>query len=74
MKNTKTCPKCQSGDIILIPGKREAGGARNLISVSRWNIFDAVAAVLDVCGSCGLIGELAGFPADIARAKARYAN
>jgi predicted nucleic-acid-binding Zn-ribbon protein len=27
MKNTKRCPKCQSTEIVLIPGKREEGGA-----------------------------------------------
>ena len=48
MKNTKRCPKCQSNEIILISGKREAGGAGNLISVSRWNIFDTLAPVFHV--------------------------
>jgi hypothetical protein len=27
MKNTKQCRECQSDEIILIPRKREAGGA-----------------------------------------------
>jgi ribosomal protein S27AE len=74
MKNTKRCPKCQSSDIILIPGKREAGGAGNLISVSRWNLFDTVAPVLHVCGSCGYMENWLGSPGDIARVKARYAG
>jgi len=46
MKNTKRCPKCQSDEIILISGKREAGGTGNLFS-----IFDTVAPVFHVCGS-----------------------
>ena len=25
MKNTKKCPKCQSSDIVQVPGKREGG-------------------------------------------------
>jgi hypothetical protein len=53
MRSTKRCPKCQSSDIVLIPGKREAGGAGNFISVSRWNISAVVKPVLDVCGFCG---------------------
>jgi hypothetical protein len=32
MKNTKRCPKCQSDEIILIPGKSEASGADKLIA------------------------------------------
>jgi hypothetical protein len=51
MKNTKRCPKCQSAEIIWIPGKREAAGAGSLISVGRWNIFDSVGPVFHVCGS-----------------------
>ena len=53
MENTKKCSKCQSSDIILVPGRREPGGAGNQISVSRWNMFATVKPVLHVCGSCG---------------------
>ena len=72
MKNTKRCPKCKSGDIILVPGKREAGGAGNLISLSRWNIFAAVKPVLHVCGSCGYMENWLASPEDIARVKVMY--
>jgi hypothetical protein len=71
MKNTKQCPKCQSDDIILIPGKREVGGAGNLIGVSRWNLFNTVAPVLHVCG---YMENWLVSPRDIARVKARYAS
>jgi ribosomal protein S27AE len=74
MKNSKRCPKCQSEDIILIPGRREEGGAGNLISVGRWNIFAAVKPVLHVCGSCGYMENWLVSPGDIARVKARYAS
>jgi ribosomal protein S27AE len=74
MKNSKRCPKCQSEDIILVPGKREAGGAGNLISVSRWSIFATVKPVLHVCGSCGYMENWLVSPSDIARVKARYAS
>jgi hypothetical protein len=74
MKNSKRCPKCQSADIILIPGKREAGGAGNLISVSSWNLFNTVAPVLHVRGSCGYIENWLISPEDIARVKACYAG
>ena len=73
MKNTKKCPKCGSTDIILIPGKRDAGGAGNLIRVSRWNIFAAVAPTMHVCGSCGYTENWVMDAGDLARIKARYA-
>jgi len=74
MKNTKRCPKCQSSDIILVAGKRDAGGAGNLIRVSRWNAFAAVKPTLHVCGSCGYMENWLVAPEDIARVKAAYAR
>jgi hypothetical protein len=72
MKNTKRCPKCQSGDIVLVPGRREQGGAGNLITVSRWKGLAAVKPVLHVCGGCGYMENWLVSPNDIARVKARY--
>lgn len=74
MKNTKKCPKCQSSEIILVPGKREEGGAGNIIRVSRWNIFAAVKPVRHVCGSCGYMENWLVSREDIARVKAMYAK
>ena len=74
MKNTRRCSKCQSDDIILIPGKRDAGGAGNIISVSGWNPFNAVAPTLHVCGSCGFMENWVMSPGDIARLKGRYGS
>jgi|RhiMethySRZTD1v2_1073278.scaffolds.fasta_scaffold166559_3 hypothetical protein len=72
MKTTKRCPKCESEDIILVPGKREAGGTSNLIGVSRWNMFAAVKPVLHVCALCGYMENWLVSPKDIAKVKARY--
>jgi predicted nucleic-acid-binding Zn-ribbon protein len=71
MKNKKKCPKCQSTDIVRIPGKRAPGGAGNLISVS-WNIFRTVKPVRYLCANCGFMEEWLDVPADIARVKTRY--
>jgi predicted nucleic-acid-binding Zn-ribbon protein len=74
MKNTKRCPKCQSSDIVLIPGKRDARGTGNLISVSRWNIFSVVKPTLHVFCSCGYLENWLMSREDIARVKAMYAK
>ncbi len=74
MKNTKRCPKCQSVDIVLIPGRREPGGAGNLISVSRWNPYATVKPVLHVCGACGYMENWLVTRDDLERVKARYAK
>jgi ribosomal protein S27AE len=72
MKNTKRCPKCQSSDIVLVPGKREEGGSGNLVRVSRWNIFAAVKPTLHVCGSCGYMENWLMSAEDIGRVKSMY--
>lgn len=72
MKTSRQCPKCQSRDIVRIPGKRDGGGAGNLISVSRWNFFASVKPVMHLCGACGYLENWLDSPADIARVKARY--
>lgn len=72
MKNTKKCPKCQSSDIVQVPGKREEGGSGNIIRVSRWNIFAAVKPVLHVCCSCGYMENWLVSRDDIARVKGMY--
>jgi hypothetical protein len=74
MKNARRCPKCESSDIVSIPGKREAGGSGNLISVSRWNIFSVVKPVLHLCGTCGYMENWLVSREDIARVKAMYAK
>ena len=72
MKNTKRCPKCQSSDIVLIPGKRDTGG--NVINVSRWNVFSVVKPTFHVCGSCGYMENWLMSPQDIGRVKSMYAR
>jgi predicted nucleic-acid-binding Zn-ribbon protein len=72
MRNSKKCPKCQSSDIVRIPGKRADGGAGNLISVSQWNIFSTVKPVRYLCAGCGYMEEWLDDPEDIARVKAAY--
>src|SRR5262245_33968692 len=72
MKNTKKCPKCQSSDIVLVPGRRENGGAGNLISVSRWNIFSVVKPTRHICGSCGYMENWLMSRDDIARVRGMY--
>ena len=72
MKNSKKCPKCQSTDIVKIPGKRAPGGAGNLIGVG-WNPFSTVKPMRYLCAGCGFMEEWLDSPADIARVKTKYA-
>lgn len=56
MKNTKRCPKCGSGDILLIPGRTGAYGSGNNIPVGI-TVFSAVLVNRYLCGTCGYSEE-----------------
>lgn len=56
MKNSKGCPKCQSTDIIKIPGKAGAYGSGNNI-MTGMSIFSAVLVDRYVCSQCGFSEE-----------------
>ncbi len=70
MKNSKKCPKCQSSDILRIPG--ELTGVGNVIRTG-WTAWSTVTVTRYLCGSCGFIEEWIDTAADIARVKKKYA-
>ena len=56
MKNSRTCPKCQSKDILRIEGQSGAHGAGNNIPVG-WTTFSAVEVTRFLCLNCGFSEE-----------------
>lgn len=56
MKQSNICPKCQSTDIIHVPGKAGAYGVGNNIQLG-WTNFSAVLVHRYVCGRCGYSEE-----------------
>lgn len=56
MKNTKTCSKCNSRNILRIPGKFGAFGSGNNIT---WGIsgFNGVKVTRYLCSECGYSEE-----------------
>ncbi len=70
MKNSKKCPKCQSGDIIRIPGQVGPYGVGNNIRVAMWTWPVKVTRYL--CATCGFSEEWINSAADIAKVKDRY--
>lgn len=71
MQNSKTCSKCQSTEIIRIPGEVRAFGAGNNISVGA-TIFSAVKVTRYLCASCGFSEEWIGSADDIAEIRKKY--
>jgi len=56
MKINKTCPKCQSADIIRIDGSVGAYGVGNNVMVGA-TIFSAVKVNRYICCNCGFTEE-----------------
>ena len=70
MKNKRICPKCNSTDILLIPGKAGAYGSGNNIQTGM-TIFSAVLVHRYVCCSCGYSEEWIDKD-DIQKVKKKY--
>jgi predicted nucleic-acid-binding Zn-ribbon protein len=56
MRNSKKCPKCQSREIIRIPGNPRPAGVGNNVKFSFWD-FAGIPVTRYLCGSCGYIEQ-----------------
>lgn len=56
MKNTKTCPKCNSADVVRVNGSVGSYGTGNNIMIGA-TIFSAVNVNRYICCSCGFTEE-----------------
>jgi ribosomal protein S27AE len=73
MKNSNRCSKCDSQDIIRIPGwEADTFGAGNYIPIGWWAGNAKVARYL--CGQCGFSEEWVESPEDIAKVRHKYAK
>jgi len=71
MRNSQKCSKCQSTDIMRIPGDiRGEGGGNNI--VVGWTFYSAVRVTRYLCGTCGFSEEWIDAADDIAKLKKKY--
>jgi hypothetical protein len=73
MRNSSQCSKCQSDQVVRIPGTISAFGAGNNIAAGN-TIFSSVKVTRYLCAVCGFIEEWVDSADDIARIKAKYAS
>jgi hypothetical protein len=73
MKNSSVCPKCNSSDIIRIPGKVGAYGTGNNIQVGK-TVFSTIPVTRYMCGSCGYIEEWMDSDLNIQEIKRGFQN
>src|SRR5947208_16606493 len=71
MKNTHTCPKCNSQEIMRIEGRTGGYGGGNDIRAGS-TIFSSVKVTRYLCGSCGFSEEWIDSPEDLHKLKENY--
>ena len=72
MKTSHTCPKCQSRDVIRVPGTVGAYGSGNNIALGL-TLFGSFAKVTRfVCGACGFSEEWIDEPGALANLKKKF--
>jgi ribosomal protein S27AE len=71
MHNSKTCPKCNSTEIIHVPGSVGAYGVGANIATGR-TVFSRVKVSRYVCGRCGFIEEWVDELSDLEKIKQKY--
>jgi predicted RNA-binding Zn-ribbon protein involved in translation (DUF1610 family) len=73
MKNTHTCPKCNSQEIMRIEGRSGGYGGGNDIAAGS-NSFRTVKVTRYLCGSCGFSEEWIDAPEDLHKLKEKYGS
>jgi predicted nucleic-acid-binding Zn-ribbon protein len=72
MKSTNTCPKCQSTEIVRIPGQTGPSDTYNFIPISGGWIPTSVSVTRFLCADCGFSEEWVEGEDDLKKAKDRY--
>ncbi len=73
MKQSRTCPKCQSQEIIFIPGKSQKSGYDTGSSI-RTGRTNANVATVDVfvCGDCGYMEDWVASSQELEKIKKKF--
>jgi transposase-like protein len=74
MRNSKTCPKCKSTDIVRIPGKAGGYGSDKTNILIGWTVFNVVKVTRFLCASCGFIEHWVESAEDLATVKKKYGS
>lgn len=71
MKNTHSCPKCDSYDILRIKGGSTWSGYQNFVRASS---IKMIPVTRYLCGSCGFSEEWVDDPKGLALLKKKYGD
>jgi len=73
MKLSNKCPKCDSEDLIRIPGQVGAHGSGNNISVG-FTTFSSIKVTRYLCSQCGFTEEWIDSKGDIDKLANKYSR
>lgn len=73
MKYTGACPKCQSHDLVRVPGGAGGYEGGNHIQIGR-TIFGVVPVTRHVCMNCGFVEEWVDAPEDLDRLRRKFGD
>lgn len=71
MKNSSVCPKCNSTDILRIPGSTGAYGSGDNILMG-YSVFSAINVTRYLCCNCGYSEEWIDEKSDIEKLRRKY--
>ena len=75
MKNTHTCPKCNSQEIMRIEGRMGGySGGNDIAGTAGSFSFRTVKVTRYLCGSCGFSEEWIDAPTDMHKLKEKYGS
>lgn len=65
MKNTKQCPKCDSGEILIMPSRAWGSADSNSIPLQSWITTRHLGPARHICTGCGYTEEWIESSADL---------
>ena len=72
MKNTHTCPKCNSSEILQLIGNGLDSFGGDYVVVSKWTNIERVPMTRYICASCGFCEQWVDSAEDLAKIVKRY--
>jgi ribosomal protein S27AE len=69
VKSSWACPKCNSRDLIRVPGRKGGRGGVEVTAFALGNLQPS----RYICGKCGFVEEYVDVPAHLERIRNKYA-
>ena len=73
MKQSQTCPKCQSSEIVHVPGKSQKAGYDAGENIrTGWANLGLATVDIYICGNCGYMEDWVASAEDLEKIKKKF--